>query len=90
MFSCPPPKSTLDLFLTYFNFGGVSLEGPVAPVALELPEVSQVKVPLKGCRATGECHSYTVQVDYHERDFPAVVASATTSNLRTTEKGGRV
>ena len=36
------------------------LEGPVAPVALELPGVSHVKLPLKRCRATGGCSSYTV------------------------------
>ena len=35
------------------------LKGPVAPVALELPEVSHVKLPLKRCRATGGCSSYT-------------------------------
>ena len=29
------------------------LKGPVAPVALELPGVSHVKLPLKRCRATG-------------------------------------
>ena len=28
------------------------LKGPVAPVALELPGVSHVKLPLKGCRST--------------------------------------
>ena len=29
------------------------LKGPVAPVALELPGVSHIKLPLKRCRATG-------------------------------------
>ena len=33
------------------------LKGPVAPVALELPGVSHVKLPLKRCRATGGCSS---------------------------------
>ena len=35
------------------------LKGPVAPVALELPGVSHVKLPLKWCRATWGCSSYT-------------------------------
>ena len=34
-------------------------KGPVAPVDLELPGVSHVKLPLKRCRATGGCSSYT-------------------------------
>ena len=36
-----------------------SQEGPVAPVALQLPRVSHVKLPLKMCRATAGCSSYT-------------------------------
>ena len=35
------------------------LKGPVAPVTLALPGVSHVKLPLKRCRATGGCSSYT-------------------------------
>ena len=35
------------------------LKGPVAPVALQLPGVSHVKLPLKRCRAPGRCSSYT-------------------------------
>ena len=35
------------------------LKGPVAPVVLERPGVSHVKLPLKRCRATGGCSSYT-------------------------------
>ena len=34
------------------------LKGPVALVALELPGVSHVKLPLTRCRATGRCSSY--------------------------------
>ena len=35
------------------------LKGPVAPVALERPRVSHIKLSLKRCRATGGCSSYT-------------------------------
>ena len=35
------------------------LEGPVAPVALELPGVSLVKLPLRRCRTTWGCSNYT-------------------------------
>ena len=35
------------------------LKGPLAPVALRLPEVSHVRLPLKRCRATVGCSSYT-------------------------------
>ena len=49
-----------------WGFSGVAaapctttLKGPVAPVALQLPGVSHVKLPLKRCRATGGCSSYT-------------------------------
>ena len=35
------------------------LKGPVAPVAVQLPRVSHVKLPLQRCRATGGCSSYT-------------------------------
>ena len=35
------------------------VKGPIAPVALELPRVSHVKLPLNRCRATGGCSSYT-------------------------------
>ena len=35
------------------------LKNPVAPVSLQLSVSSQVKLPLKRCRATGGCSSYT-------------------------------
>ena len=35
------------------GFSPLTLKGPVAPVAFELPGVSHVKLPLKRCRATG-------------------------------------
>ena len=35
------------------------LKSPVAPVALQLPGLSHVKLPLKRCRTTGVCSSYT-------------------------------
>ena len=35
------------------------IKGPVAPVALQLPGVSHVKLRLTRCRATGGCGSYT-------------------------------
>ena len=50
----------------FWGFSGVATvialhppKGPVAPVALELPLVSHVKLPLKRCRATGGCSNYT-------------------------------
>ena len=45
-----------QISLESWGFASVAappLRGPVAPVALELPGVSHVKLPLKRCRATG-------------------------------------
>ena len=53
-------------FLRIRSFSGVAavsrytpLINLVTPVTLQLPGVSHVKLPLKRCRATGGCSSYT-------------------------------
>ena len=59
-----------------------SLQSPVAPVALQLPGVSHVKLPLKRCRATGGCSSRTcgcratLRVGSHHDGFPSTLSPA--------------
>ena len=63
------------------------LRNPVAPVALQLPGVSHVKLPLKRCRATGGCRSYTCGCDatlcnYGKYHNGTLFASKRTRTLR--------
>ena len=74
-----------QISLESWGFAGVAavsrytpLKGPVAPVTLDLPGVSHVKLPLKRCRATGGVAATLAGVALHCATKKGMLAFETT------------